>query len=223
MAKKLLWFALCWCLFSSCASSGFRVMAGYKRMNIGTGALGILLIKKNMQISDPEDVRQFLGGFGSPEDNYYDFFAMEFPAKMKAHTKFKRVYFARGADESALRGDSQTYDYQQDASMVVPPRRGFISDSLSYLLIIDMLSASVDRRQTAQIAGAETSFTGLGGADHLVQTASFVLWDNKAGALAAYGTLKEKIALYDPMTRNTWVETLEKLAASINRGMPYGK
>ena len=223
MSKKLLLIALYCFLFAGCAGTGFRVMAGYHHMKIGNSALGILLIKKNLQISDPDDIQRVLGGGGSAEDMYYNFFSTEFPAKIKKHSKFNRVYFARGADESVLQGDSQTYDYQQDASIVIPPRRGFVSDSLGYLLIIDMLSIRLDQRQTAQTAGAETSFTGLGGADNLVHSASFVLWDNAAGTIAAYGNLKEKIPLYDPMSKNTWIEMLDNLAASINQGMPYGK
>jgi hypothetical protein len=223
MSKRLLGIVLLCSVFGGCAGSGFRVMAGYNHLKIGNGALGVLLIKKNMQISDPDDVQQYLGGQGSPEDRYYDFFAAEFPAKMKASSKFKRVYFARGADESALRGDNQTYDYERDASMVVPPRRNFVSDTLAYLLLIDMLNTRLDQRQTAQAAGAETSFAVFGGADHLVHSASFVLWDNNAGAIVAYGTLKEKIPLYDPMSKETWIEMLENLAGAINHGMPYGK
>jgi hypothetical protein len=222
MIKRAITIALGLCFLVSCGSS-FRVMAGYKRIPVGNRALGILLIKKNMQIASAEEVRQFIGGFGSAEDNLYDFFGEEFPAKIKSHSKFKRVCFARGADAAVTSGESQTYDYSLDASIAVPPRRFYVSDTLDYLLVVDMLNTRVDRRQTAQAAGAETSFGGLGGADHLVQNAAFVLWDNRAGAVAVYGSVKESISLYDPMTRDTWVEMLDKIAETVCKGIPFGK
>jgi hypothetical protein len=221
LRKKHLILAFSIFLIAGCASTANRVMPGYGRMNVSSSALGVVLIRKNIQILNPQDVARDLGR-GHPEDAYYGFFGAGFPAAIKACSRFARVSFVPDGDEMFGRSDGAV-DY--GTRVALPSRRRCISDSLQYLLIIDYLTVGHERKTNMPVGGgSDGNFAGFfSGSESLTHTADFVLWDNRAGTVAAYGSIRERIRIYDPLTKEVWLEMLKKTARSVVDGMPYRK
>jgi hypothetical protein len=107
----------------------------------------------------------------------------------------------------------------------LPSRRGFISDTLNYLLILDFLSIKHERKANLGVSGgSDGNFAGFsGGSENMTHTATFVLWDNIKGTIAAYGNIREKAAVFDTVTKEYWVNMLKSMARSVTNGMPFGK
>jgi hypothetical protein len=196
-------------------------MPGYDRMNVGSSALGVVLMRKNIQILNPEDVARDLGR-GHPEDAYYGFFGAGFPAAMKACSRFSRVYFVPDGDEMFGRADGAV-DY--GTRVTLPSRRRCISDSLQYLCIIDYLTVGHERKKNMPVGGgSDGNFAGFfSGSESLTLSADFVIWDNSVGTVAAYGSIRERIGIYDPLTKAVWVEILKRAARDVVKGMPFRK
>jgi len=211
-------FALSLLFLTGCASTANRVMHGYGRMNVSGSALGVVLIRKNIQVLNAEDVARDLGR-GACEDAYYGFFGAEFPARLKACSGFTRVYFVNDGDE--MLGNSGTAADGLRAAL--PSRKGCISDSLQYLLIVDYLTLGHERKANMTVGGgSDGDFGGFfSGSESLTHSADFVLWDNKEGTIAAYGNIRERTKLYDAVTKAVWIDMLEKMARSVTDGMPY--
>lgn len=207
---------------AGCASTSNRVMPGYNRMNSANSPLGVILIKKNIQVLNADDVARDLGK-GGPEGAFYGFFCAEFPAAMKECSRFPAVYFAPYADE--LLHSQETDAAPGNIRAAVPERRGFISDSLPYLLIIDFLNISHERNRNTPVGGgSDGNFAGFfSGAESLTGSANFVMWDNKHGTVAAYGSISEHVRIIDTMTKAVWVELLKKMACAAADGMPYAR
>ena len=206
-----------------CASTANRVMPGYGRINVARSTLGIILIKKNIQILNAEDVARDMGK-GGPEDAYYDFFGVEFPAAMKECSKFAKVYFVPDGDEMLLQNAGAAID-NSAMRAALPSRKWCISDSLNYLLIIDYLSISHERKTNTPVGGgSDGNFAGFfSGSESLTHSADFVVWDNKEGTIAAYGSIRERAGIYDGVTKPVWAEILKNMARSVTDGMPYGR
>jgi hypothetical protein len=202
-----------------CASTSNRVMSGYKRVKFENSTLGVILIRKNIQVLNAEDVARDLGR-GVSEDAYYSFFGAAFPAAMKARSKFAKVYFVQHGDEM-LGNSGAAVDY--GARTALPSRKECVSDSLQYLLIIDYLTVAHERKTNMPVGGgSDGSFEGFfSGSESLTHSAEFVLWDNREGAIATYGTVRERIRIYDPLTKAVWDEILKKMAHAVVGGMPY--
>jgi hypothetical protein len=218
IVKGVLFFSLI-----GCAGTANRVMPGYGRMKVANAVLGVILVKKNIQILNADDVGRTLGT-GRPAEAYYDFFGAEFPALMKERSKFRQVYFLSGADEALLQGGGAAAD-NSALRAVLPSRRHFISDSLHYLLIIDYLTVGHERNTTTPVGGgSDGGFAGFfSGAESLTHTADFVVWDNREGTIAAYGNIRERVGIYDAMTKALWLDLLKKTAGAVADGMPYGR
>jgi hypothetical protein len=202
-----------------CATTANRVMPGYDRMNVSGSTLGVVLVRKNIQVLNAQDVAQDIGS-GVPEDAYYAFFGAEFPAEMKACSKFAEVYFVRHGDE--MFGNSgAAVDFGVHATL--PSRKGCISDTLDYLLIIDYLTTGHERNTSMRVGGgSDGNFGGFfSGSESLTHSADFVLWDNREGTIAVYGGIRERTRLYDQLTREVWVAMLQKMAYAVTRRMPY--
>ncbi|MGA2507401.1 MAG: hypothetical protein ABSF80_08005 [Chitinispirillaceae bacterium] len=213
-------------LIAGCASTANRVMPGYGRMNVSTSRLGVILIKKNIQVLNADDAARDLGK-GGPETAFYDFFGAEFPEAMKRSSKFQTVSFAAYADDELLQSqehDAVPFD-NGGLRSAIPSRRGFISDSLPYLCIIDYLSIGHERNMNTPVGGgSDGNFTGFfSGAESLTATANFVMWDNRKGTVAAYGTIGERMRIFDAMTKAVWVDLLKKMARAVADGMPYAR
>jgi hypothetical protein len=194
-------------------------MPGYDRMNVSGSVLGVVLMRKNIQILNPEDVARNLGR-GHPEDAYYGFFGAGFPSALKACSGFSKVYFMPAGDEMFGRADGAV---NYGTRVTLPSRRRCISDSLQYLLIIDYLTVGHERNKNMPVGGgSDGNFGGFfSGSESLTHTADFVLWDNSEGTVAAYGSIRERIGIYDPLTKEVWLEMLKKTARSVVDGMPF--
>jgi hypothetical protein len=211
-------FALSFFFLTGCASTANRVMHGYGRMNVSGSVLGVVLIRKNIQVLNADDVARDLGR-GACEDAYYAFFGAEFPARLKACSGFAKIYFVNDGD--AMLGN--TGIAVDGLRAALPSRKGCISDSLQYLLIVDYLTLGHERKATMTVGGgSDGDFGGFfSGFESLTHSADFVLWDNKEGTIAAYGSISERKKLYDAMTKETWRNMLENMARSVVHGMPY--
>jgi hypothetical protein len=207
-------------LLSGCAFTSNTVMAGYRKMSAKNSVLGVILVKRNMQVAGPEETgREGLGG-GDQTQAYYNLFGTEIGAVMKTHSRFRQVVFVSGADEMGLRQG----DVALGATVALPHRSKFLSDTIHYLMIIDFLNIRRDQMTGGNMLGNEGITTGFSpGLDHLAYTASFALWDNAAGSIAAYGNISDKVAVAGPVTRDRWVETVRSIARAVTAGMPYGK
>jgi hypothetical protein len=206
-----------------CAGTANRVMTGYARMKVANSNLGVVLIKKNIQIFNPEDVARDLGNNG-PEEAYYNFFATEFPAEMGACSRFRSVCFVAGADDMLTQREMSKLD-DGTVRAALPMQRDFVSDSLHYLLIIDFLTISHMRKTNTSVSGgSDGNFAGFfSGSECLTHSANFVVWDNKAATIAAYGNIGEKVSVFDTMTKTIWTDMLKNIAHAVCAGMPYRK
>jgi hypothetical protein len=140
-------------LIAGCASTSNRVMPGYGRMDAANSPLGVILMKRNLQVLNADDVARDLGK-GGPEGAFYDFFGAEFPAAMKESSRFRAVYFARDADEMMLRDGAAPLD-NGNIRASLPSRKRFFSDSLHYLLIVDFLSVNHERKTNTPVKASE--------------------------------------------------------------------
>jgi hypothetical protein len=194
-------------------------MPGYKRAMYDHSTLGIVLVRKNIQVLNPEDVARDLAR-GASEDAYYNFFSAGFPAALKTCTKFAKVYFVRNGDEM-LGPSAAAADFSTRTAL--PSRKGCISDSLQYLLIIDYLTVGHEHSKNMTVGGgSDGNFGGFfSGSESLTHSADFVLWDNREGTIAAYGSVSERTSLYDPLVREIWDDMLKKMARAVVSGMPY--
>lgn len=195
-------------------------MHGYGRMDVSGSVLGVVLIRKNIKVLNIDDVARHLGK-GAPEDAYYDFFGAGFPGRLKERSRFANVCFIRDGDEMLGNSGAQA----DGMRAALPSRRACISDSLRYLLIIDYLTVGHERKANMRVGGgSDGGFGGFfSGSESLTHSANFVLWDNSKGTVAAYGSVRERIKLYDPLTGATWTDMLGRMAASVTARMPYRK
>ena len=128
-------------------------------------------------------------------------------------SKFKSVCFLPGADDIL----TQRAGAKSDNSILraaLPTQRHFISDTLDYLLIIDYLTMSHMRKTSTPVAGgSDGNFNGFfSGAEALTHSADFVLWDNKAGTIAAYGSIAESVPVYDTIVKSAWRDMIKQVA-----------
>jgi hypothetical protein len=207
----------------SCAGTANRVMPGYSRMDVSAATCGVILMKNTLQILNADDIMRELGN-GMPEEVYYNFFGSEFPAAMKKYSHFPHVYFLPGADQRILQSAGSAPNNSGERASL-PSRRGFISDSLNYLFIMDNLSIKHEQKSNLGISGgSDGNFAGFsGGSENMTHSATFVLWDNKEGTIAAYGNIQETVAVFDTVKKMLLEDMLNDMAHSAVKGMPYGR
>jgi hypothetical protein len=205
-----------------CAGPAHQIMPGYMKMETRDDTLGIILVKKNMVVADPEELSGVLGG-GDAVRVYYYFFGREFPGIFSARSGFKNVVFLTDADDN-LRGKGDGPGDLGGGSMSLPSGRYFVDRKYRYLLIFDLCSFQRDKHDGVSMIGAEGGFTGLtGGLDYVRQSMSFVMWDNTKATITAYGNIKEKIPTGGSLTKQTLLDLMTNIAISVNKGMPYRK
>jgi hypothetical protein len=224
--KRLLFLVFGVSLFvSNCAGPGHQLMPGYKKIDVKNAVLGVILVKKDIVIGDPEELARMLGG-GDATQLWYNFFGDAFPKIFKARSGFKEVEFLQGADENMRRTQDGPADLGGggNGTMTLPAGRHYVNPKYQYLLILELYTVQRNRNTGVPMLGSEGAFMGLsGGSDNAAQSATFIMWDNAQATIVAYGNVKEKIATGGEMTRQTLLELMNSVAASISRGMPYRK
>jgi hypothetical protein len=203
-----------------CAGPALSLMPGYSKTEFRDADLGIILIKKNITIGNPEELAAVFGR-GDALGLYCTFFGDSFPAIIQQRTRFRQVEFLKGTDENMRRSVG---GLSGGAAVTVPSRRNYVDAKYQYLLIVDYCTINRDQNTGVPTLGTEGNFTGFGaGLDYAKFSAMFVVWDNAKASIAAYGAVKEQIATGGDYSTATLVELLKLAAASITRGMPFRK
>ena len=198
-------------------------MPGYEKMNVRDASCGVILVSRNISITDQQLVVGILGS-GEAVQLYYYFFGDTFPELMAQQSGFKSVVFLPGADQNMRSRAGGLADMNEGGGLLIPAQRNYADATLAYLLIVDHCAIKREGNTGVPMLGSEGDFTGFtSGLDFAKQSATFVLWDNARATIAAYGTIDEKIPTGGDFTRKTLVELMRQTAASINRGMPYRK
>jgi hypothetical protein len=211
-------------LAAYCSGPALSIMPGYSKPDFRDAACGVILVKKNITISNPEELSAVFGS-GDALGQYCFFFGDHFPAILKERTRFRQVEFLKGADECMRRNvRGLNSSGSAGAAVTVPSNRNYVDAKYRYLLIVDFCTVSRDQNTGVPMLGNEGNFTGFGaGLDFAKFSAMFVVWDNAKASIAAYGTVEEKIATGGEYTKATLAELLRLAAASMARGMPYKK
>jgi hypothetical protein len=207
---------------AQCAGPALSLMPGYSRTDFRDAPLGVILVKKNITIGNPEELSAVFGG-GDALGLYCACFGDSFPPILQALTRFRQVEFLKGADENMRQSVKGLNTSGGGAGAVsVPSHRNYVDAKYRYLLIVDFCTISRDQNTGVPVLGNEANFTGFGaGLDFAKLSAMFVVWDNAKASIAAYGKVEEKIATGGEYSRTTLIELMKAAASSIARGMPY--
>lgn len=208
-------------LLTSCFGPAHKLMPGYGKAEFANRRLGIILIKDNIRIGNEDDVRLVLGN-GDAAEVFYGLFSAEFPRDIKAASRFTSACFCSGADNVIVSARSRNPEAFSDVSVVLPKGKRFISDTIDYFMVIDQLNLTRQQNSGSPVQGSEGMFQGItGGMDNLACSASFAVWDNRAGTVAAYGQIREKVPVAGNLTKETFCELLKSVARALCSGMPY--
>jgi hypothetical protein len=221
MLFRLIYLFLIIILIGCAATKKVKLMPEYENVNFESDRLGVLLIKKNLNIQNVDDLFNDLGG-GDPKEIYINFFGEFFPEKMKKRSKFHNVIFVKEFNQESLIPISETLNKKESIGITIPDENnkiGFISDTLDYLLLLDYVN--IFRKQTS--GGPPGLLTAYGSGDNLMFTSVFVIWDNIKGKMVSYGKITESWAVFMDMTKVTWEKLLYKVASPIVNNKPYGK
>lgn len=217
-------------LFFSCAGSVIKVMPEYSTMSVDKSKLGIVLMRENISINNPNDVGDDLGS-GDPSKVFGDFFTGQFLPTAKTNSKFGEVFLIEDAQSAGFRTINQEVAQDETVNLRVPANNVISGESAPFVLVIDNISISrVKKAGTPMMAGGGgmgvgggMMMGGSGGSDNLVLAGTFVLWDNTAGKIVSYGKIDEKAGVFLAMTKNTWIAMVNNISSKIFIGKPYGK
>jgi hypothetical protein len=212
-------------LLGQCAGTAVKIMPGYKKMNVEKLKLGIILLRENLAIANPDNIADDFGA-GETKQVFCDFFTSELREFAEQDGKFAEVNVISGCDTSGFTTIPENLSSGNPVSMRVPARRAFISDSLAYLLILDYFDVSREKKlgKTVVVMGmyGTPAPRRTGDSDKLILRGTFVLWDNLAGKMAAFGQINEKSDVLFGMTKNTWITIVKNISSNIFTNQPYG-
>jgi hypothetical protein len=224
MIKKMSCCAICCLLLVNCAGTIIKVMPEYGKMSVEKSKLGIILIKENMTISNPNDVVKGLGG-GDPTKVFSDFFSSNFLKYAKADGKFAEVSLINSHSISNLTEANEALSKDEEITIRHPKSKTYNSDKVQFILVLDNINIS---RTTASgspiMRGANAmKFVVGGGSDDLYLTGTFALWDNVSEKIVSFGKINEKGGFFNAMSKNTWIDMAKNISNKIFIGKPYGK
>ena len=207
-----------------CSGPAHKLMPEYKKADYKTSMLGVILVKRNLEVGS-EDAPGDLMGARDQRQLFYSQFGSEFPAAMKDCAKFAGIEFANGGEEGLVnKDDNADPTIQGAASVSLPPGKAHFKAEYGFLLIIDYMNVRRIQNTGNPMLGSEGTFSGLTtGSDQIVALANFVLWDNKKGTIAAYGYIDEKMPVVNNATGESVKELIKNMACSVTRGLPFGK
>jgi hypothetical protein len=206
-----------------CAAPSLTLMPGYAKPDFKNAGLGIILVRKNCSIGDPDEFASIFGG-GDATTLFYSCFGDSFPTLIRDRTRFGEVAFLAGADESMRSGSGGLESSGGGGEIASPPKRNFVDSRYKFLLIVDRCSIRYDRNNGNPMLGTEGNFTGIGaGLDLAKMSAMFMLWDNAKATMVAYGSVDETLAAGGVFTKATLGELMRLAAESAAQGMPFGK
>ena len=212
-------------LISQCVGTMVKIMPEYKSMNVEKSRLGIILLTDNMAISNPEDIADYLGS-GETKQVFYDFFISPISEFAEQDGNFDEVIIVSGGDTSGFATITEQLFYDTQVCLRVPEQKAFGGDSLQYLLILDHIDVSREKNPGKMVVvggmyGIPTKRI-IGEFDNLKIKGTFVLWDNVAGKIAAFGQISEKSDVLTAMTKNSWTDIVQRISTDIFINQPYG-
>jgi hypothetical protein len=214
-------------LLAHCAGTVVKIMPGYKRMDVEKSKLGIIFLRENLTIADPKDIADYLGS-GETKQVFYDFFTSQLKDFAAQDGKFAKVDVIGGCDTSGFSTISKRLSSDLPPLLLkIPQQKAFMGDSVPYLLVIDGIDVSREKKPSSTIAvmgmyGIPARRT-VPGSDKLIMKGTFVLWDNSAGKTAAFGQISEKYEVVSTMTKDTWVAIVKSISSNIFIDKPYGE
>ncbi len=220
--------AVCF-LFGQCAGT-VKIMPEYKKMNIEKSKLGIILIRENLTISNSNDIAKYLGN-GETKQIFYDFFTSEFKEFAEQDGGFAEVNVVSGCETSGFTEISKyisskylspdNYVYIRD-----PARKVCLVDGFQYLLILDDIDVAREKKSGGTVLLVKMYGKPMvmrpGDSDKLIINGKFVLWDNTAGKIAAFGKIDGKTDVISPMTKNTWINFVENISSEVFSNLTDG-
>jgi hypothetical protein len=226
MFKHFITAAVSCLVVAQCAGTSVKIMPEYKGMNVEKSKLGIILLRENIVIADSTDVAEHLGS-GETNQVFHDFFTSQLNEFAQDDGKFADVAIVSGCDASGFTRTTENLPSDTSLSLRIPGSKAFVSDSLPYLLILDYITVSREKKQGTTVVVMGMNGIPIrkktGAYDRLVLKGTFLLWDNLAGKLAAFGKLKQTSEVLTVMTKTTWIDLVKNISLAIFANVPYGK
>jgi hypothetical protein len=212
-------------LLAHCAGTAVKVMPGYTSMNVGKSKLGIVILRDNLAIADSLETEENPGG-GDTKQRFGEFLTSQLREFAEHDGKFAEVIAVSGCETSGLTRISDSLSSDRPVSMRVPAQKAFISDGLPYLLILDSVNVSREKKvgKTVVVIGPNGMMAPkrTGDSDRLTMKGTFVLWDNLAGKTAAFGRINEKTDVLFNRTKNALLAIVKHVSSDIFSDQPYG-
>ena len=212
-------------LVSQCIGTMVKVAPEYKKMNVENSRLGIILLSDTMAIANPDDIAEHLGS-GETKQVFSDFFISQISESAEQDGTFDEVTIVSEVDASGFTRIEKQLSRDKQVHVRVPGQKAFRGDSLPYLLILDHIDVSRDKNpgKTVVVGGMYgiPMKTKTGEFDNLKIKGTFVLWDNFAGKIAAFGQINEKSSVLPAMTQNSWIDIVQSISTGIFINQPYG-
>lgn len=213
---------------ASCAPATQFVVPEYIGKKLKAEKLILCVNRDRIIINNPDDVADDLGS-GSDVEVFYGFFdttvARVVPifsnfksAELKPYPEKDRMQtstFALGSKAGQINVHLPPQDKPLDLGGVTP----------TFILFIDLMQIRRDAGSPGMMfMGPKGSSTMSGGrAASLIANVNYVLWDNRAGKVMAYGKTEVSTAFFLAMTRGTWKSNAEDIIRSILQKSPFQK
>lgn len=215
-------------LFMSCAPPMTFVVAEYKNQKFTKSHLAVKMYQPgDFFIQNADDVLDDLDTLktGQVQEVYSAFFNRQFPRSLARNSIFRSIKFFK-FEKSTENQPTTFYVGKNEPISFDLPSDGarFEIDSL-YRFVLIMKPLQISRYAGSagtwvMNAGGGGSFVG-GSSPALEHYTEYVLWDNLKGKPVAYGKLSVSASVFMAMTRNTWLNALDGLAAEILRKTPF--
>jgi hypothetical protein len=209
-----------------CAGTAVKVMPEYNHMQVGKSRLAIVFPKEWLTLHNPDDIVGDLGE-GESKQVFCDFFTARLREFALKDGTFAGIDVVSGFDTSGFTTITHSLSADKTASVKVPGRTPFMSDSLAYLLILDGIDVSREKKAGTTVVVLGTSGIPIrkttGDCDRITLKGSFVLWDNLAGKAAALGQINEKSDVVFSNTKNALMSGIKDISSEIFINRPFGK
>jgi hypothetical protein len=209
-------------LIVGCSPGTFVKLApGFDRASAAQATLGVVILKDEFIIGNPQDV-EFCLGAGDPATIAHDFLTGNIVPALKKHCTFKNITLLQEPGGAWFTREQRRGAQADDVWTVAVPTSSAIGpDSVRYVLIVNTVGFNQNDRMTGFRAGNVSSSST---ATTLDVRATFVVWDRLKGAEAASGRLvTETISNSRIISKSTWFSMIDDLCREFAKNTPYGK
>lgn len=218
-------FVLAAVLVSSCVPDLRFVTPEYEGKPIPRATLSVARIgAPRLRIANLDDVADDLGG--ASEATFRQFFENEMMAELSRLGTFRTVWFDTMTASTVLKPATLKMNEKTALTMDLPnPGEALIMDSAQadFSLIIGFLDVSRFGGSSGTMmmgAGGQMMMSG-GESAALEFHTDYVVWDNRKGAVVAYGRLEQRTPFFMAMTTSTWSQAVTNLARAILTKSPF--